>query len=545
MMDGPMPGTSDESLLPLTGNPSPNGQRQGDTAPMEAAGHLASHETLKSVSSIAAALRRRLRLLLVAACAGVGVALLFFVLAPPDHWATTTLLLTEPSQTAASRAMDGEAALLRTRTVAEKATRDAGLGISTDDLMSSYRVEIFGPQILKLTAAGPTAAQAVKRAKALAESFLSFRSDELRRQARVISDTLNDRIATISSQLTTINSQVAAFSSAEPRTEAAIRQYGDLLTQRSTLNERLAELRDQLSAAEFEPERVIRQSRILDSASANRFSAKKTLALNTAAGAIGGLALAAGLVTVNALTSDKVRRRSDIVSALGVPVIGLPPRRGTFRSLRRQFRRDPRREVKAVLPAIRAIQRALDRSSEAPRRLVAVSDQSDLTATLAVLSTAVTLTQAAQVVLIVDLTDRAVLARILRLETAGIVPVFNAAETAGRTYLYRPSTDDVVATDVPEKAPRDVDVVLVLANLDQAAGASHLAGWSHSSLVFAEAGRSTSTGLRGISRVLAEAGVRLVGAVLVGADRRDQSVTTFDLLPSVSEPHSSRDPSLA
>jgi hypothetical protein len=68
------------------------------------------------------------------------------------------------------------------------------------------------------------------------------------------------------------------------------------------------------------------------------------------------------------------------------------------------------------------------------------------------------------------------------------------------------------------------DLLLTFAKLDPAVGADHLATWTADVVAVVTAGRSSVTRVQAAGEMIRLAGVRLVSAVLVGADRSDESL---------------------
>jgi hypothetical protein len=72
-------------------------------------------------------------------------------------------------------------------------------------------------------------------------------------------------------------------------------------------------------------------------------------------------------------------------------------------------------------------------------------------------------------------------------------------------------------------------VLLTLADLDPMIGAEHLATWSSNAAVMVTAGRSSWTRTRAVGEMIRLAGIRLVSATLIGADRKDESLGMMHL----------------
>jgi hypothetical protein len=77
------------------------------------------------------------------------------------------------------------------------------------------------------------------------------------------------------------------------------------------------------------------------------------------------------------------------------------------------------------------------------------------------------------------------------------------------------------------------DVLLTLVRLDPALGAEHLASWADEAVVMVAAGRSSWTKIHAVGEMIRLAGTPLVSAVLVDADKTDESV---GLLPTRTPP---------
>ena len=86
-----------------------------------------------------------------------------------------------------------------------------------------------------------------------------------------------------------------------------------------------------------------------------------------------------------------------------------------------------------------------------------------------------------------------------------------------------PVGDDLAA------AYSTADVLLTLAALDPMLGAEHLATWAADVVVIVTAGKSSWTRLRAVGEMVRLAGMRTVSAVLVGADKTDESLGVMNV----------------
>ena len=116
-------------------------------------------------------------------------------------------------------------------------------------------------------------------------------------------------------------------------------------------------------------------------------------------------------------------------------------------------------------------------------------------------------------------------------------PGIRAVDTkAGRAVVVRPDPDEVVPIgprghSLRQGTSRDdvagvysgSDVFLMLAVLDPAVGADHLATWTDEAVAVVTAGRSSVTRVQAVGEMIRGSGVRLTAGILLGADKEDES----------------------
>jgi hypothetical protein len=83
----------------------------------------------------------------------------------------------------------------------------------------------------------------------------------------------------------------------------------------------------------------------------------------------------------------------------------------------------------------------------------------------------------------------------------------------------RPGFSEAVAD-----ACSSADLLLTLAALDPATGGQHIAGWTRAAVAVVTAGRSSAERIHGVGEMIRLSGAELTSAVLVGADKTDQSL---------------------
>ena len=241
--------------------------------------------------------------------------------------------------------------------------------------------------------------------------------------------------------------------------------------------------------------------------------ALRGLALGLASGLIGGLALGCGTVLFFAIVSDRIRRRSDVAEALGVPVtISV----GRLTPLRPGLQR---------LPFLRSVERR--RATDRERLAYAITAQLNVSGRrsigiacvdnaaevgYAVATAAAELSARGEATVVIDLSDE----RCGR-PSCGRPAVdgggASLGDGAGPATILRPKGVPALAASLADltvvggshregiaSSPETADVTLVLAELDPSVGADHLKTWTDRALVVVTAGRSNAERLRTVGR---------------------------------------------
>jgi capsular polysaccharide biosynthesis protein len=472
-----------------------------------------------AVSVLVAAVRRRWRVWTATAALGVAVAIGFSVAFPPSYSATTTLLLAHRSNADASRAMVTDNALLETTTVARQAVGRLGLRMSPTDFAGDYEGTVLSNDLLQVTVRGESADDALRRADAVAASFLAFRADEAARQSDLALRALEDRARTVAAELKDVNDRINA-TAPEPTSDAAVREFGELLTRRAALTTEQGELQEQMRTTEADARSIRDNSRVIDAPSVDPRSPLKALLTNAAAGLVAGLAVGVGRVVVGETAFDRVRRRDELAAALRAPVpvsVGRLPGRGPRQ--RRRFQEHLLSPNEEIVRMVRQLRRSLGHSVTPKPGLVVVSVRSDWPAALAVVGLAAELTREGSNVLLGDFSQESAVGQVLGVggdETA----VLQLGSEASELVVAFPGGERHLEVDELRKG---TDVVLSLAALDPAFGAVHLAAWGTVAVAVVTSGRSSATVLGSVSQMLDAAGIELDCTILVGADRTDET----------------------
>ncbi|WP_088289173.1 hypothetical protein [Kineosporia sp. A_224] len=510
--------------------------------------------SLVSLHYLRAALRRRLRTCVLAAALGLGAGAAYLVAVPPPQAATTTLVLTHEVQQDPARAMATDVSLLRTRTVAARTLDVLGLAgtpdaaLTPDALLDSVSIEPVSSDVMRVTLAAPSGAEAERRLDALSAVYLRFRAEQLTAQSDYVVSGMNERIAALQEQVTAISARVADLSTSAT---ASTEDLTDAIAARADLGNQIGSLQQSVQDQTLRTTSLVASSRVVDPAGREPGPGLRHAALVLVSGLVAGTAAGVGLVVFLAVTTDRLRRRSEVATALGAPVPlsvrRLAPMPRWLRPLTNRLGVDERRAVDRRRFA-HTLEYALPAPGQPRRLLVACLDNSD-DARFGVATVGLVLAEQGLDVSMVDLTRAGRLQDAVRaLSTFPDGPAPVVLRPVGEPMLAQGPVDlrraggPVVAdgadgTDWADGADGHEDLgpdrlVLTLADVDPAVGASALAVWAHRVVVTVTAGRSGVERIRTTADQLRDAGMVLRHAVLLRADRTDDS---SGLLPSTAE----------
>lgn len=520
------------------------------------------------------ALARTWRIWLGATIIGgvLGVVALFVL--PGSVTASATLLMVHPDR--GDPAMTTDLSLLQTRTVASQVIADLDLTQSPEALLSTVTVTPVNDQILLLTVSGPDQASAVARATSIVHHFLEFRAQELRKLADGLIRGYRERIADLQAKVNAFSREYDRLSTS---TEVDDVRASDILAARATLANQITAIQSSIEEASLQTEAAITATHVIDSPEARPPGLRRQIALFGASGAILGAALTIGIILFRALTSDRLRQRREVATALGVPIkVGVGPlvARGFLsrtaavfsRVLRRSRQagsptslempletsvrwseRQRRRNLEALVQGVESAlpprftdgslpgsnrdgnRRPTNRSTPTTLGLAAV-DRAD-TAAVVLHAAGDRMAKRGVAVLLVDLSSTGAL---------GNVTVFSAPseEAWVGPRIYRPEGDPALSYGprrsrrAPDRSSDDegglgtawneADVVLVLVEVDPGIHLGIVRTWVNRIVPLVTAGRVNAELLSTIAGLVTEAGLEMPFALLESADRSDQTL---------------------
>ena len=484
--------------------------------------------------ALGAVIRRRAWLWSATALLGLALGGAAFVVKPPAYKATTSVLLAQSPDEPPQDQILTEVALVESRTVAQAAMRSLGLPLSVKGVERfSASISATSPtdRVIQITVKGTSSSRAVSAAKATASAFLLIRNDELRSAERLTIASLTQQITKDKQRLQALTAQLAVLPP-HPLTASQQSKLASLQAQQAELRSTLTGLVQAAttfeSTAAVTTATMVHGSQVLDPAIPAPRSRLRYPLLYFGGGLFGGLAIGLGFVVVQALVSRRPRRRDDIARVLGGPVLLSVGRVSTGGLLSRSWPTAARRP--AVRQIVAHLRGSLPVGQETLTLAVVAVDDLRVPA-LALVSLASAYAMDGKRVLIADLTPSMAAGRLLDVTQVGV----NLTEADGHEVLVAvpepgtglprgPVNTSSVADQPLGRAYRTADIMLTLATLDPAVGADHLPTWAGDAVVMLTAGMSSATKIHSVGEMIRAAGTSLISAVLLDADRSDESL---------------------
>jgi capsular polysaccharide biosynthesis protein len=490
-----------------------------------------SEPGLVSLAFINAAVRRRAWFLFVMAVIGLVIGSGVYAMRPHQYQAEASVLVTlSPYDNPQTAAVDNQA-MAETRSVAALAVQELGLRQSASSFLSSYTAAYVTERLLTITANAQSGNQAVLRANAVASAFLKFRATDLQAQNHLVLQSLDQQISQAEQLVSSIGAQIASATQQS--------QISGLRTEQTNATATLTNLRQSVISNQTTVQpalaAAVKDSQVLSVAPIPH-SRLKPLLLDALIGLIAGLALGLAIIIVQALVSNRLRQRDDIAYALDAPVkLSV----GALRA-RRWLPALPGRAAKRDLDMRRFVaylQSAVPRSTAGQVGLAIVAVDNAPVVARAVVALATSCASQGNQVVAADLSMGAHLANLLGISSPG---AHEASQDGTNFVIVVPDRDDNMpigplravispagrgeAGDALAASSASADLLLTLATLDPALGGDHLATWATSAVVVVSAGQSSAQRVHGVGEMIRLAGMRLDSAVLIGADKTDESL---------------------
>ncbi|GAA2404510.1 Wzz/FepE/Etk N-terminal domain-containing protein [Streptomyces coeruleofuscus] len=282
---------------------------------------------LFDLQALVVSVRRRRRLWCAMALLGLLAGATVAVLMPPPPTAVTKVLVAhredQPNDTGTLIRTDVE--LLGTTRIAGKALEALDSREDPEDFMRDYRGTGLTNNLLRIDVTGDSDAQAVARAKALADAFVADHVRRMRETAKAESEALLDQRDRMREELAQVNEAIGDRSAeSDPKASASMES---LFARRAELNSRIADFDQRAAEARTGTPGVISGTQIVDAPRAVRHSLPRAAATNAAIGFVLGLVLGLALAAVGTVVADRPVLRRDIAANLGASVMAELPRR--------------------------------------------------------------------------------------------------------------------------------------------------------------------------------------------------------------------------
>ena len=480
-----------------------------------------------SLGFIGSALKRKWRTWCAVALVGLVVGVGLYVKFPAAYQASTTILLRENPDENPSVAIQTDTTLAESSQLAERVIQQLGLRESVSSLLSSYTALAVTNNAITITVNASSSDVAVRLASALATDFLDLRANYYQTQQQQTASELDQQFNQAQQRLNSIDAQIAQVS-AQPYSRA----------QQTTLNNLEAQRAIEIGIEQYANStkvsnntityQMVKFSQIMDGATALPHSRKKRMLEEIVGGLLGGLAVGLGIVIVQALVSERLRRRDDIADALGAPV------RLSVRSPRRRRRLGrPGLTDRDMGRVVAHLKNIVARGFPGSASLAIVAVDNARIVAPAVISLAVSCARDGRQVLLADLSG-GILTTILG---AGPPGVHTVQMEGGRLIVAAPEQEDIQPAGPFQREAQgarvsqellaawtSADLLIVLATLDPALDAGYVSTWATGAVAVVTAGQSSGTRIHGVGEMLRLAGTRLDSAVVIGADKSDESI---------------------
>jgi capsular polysaccharide biosynthesis protein len=493
---------------------------------------------LVSLGFLKEAVRRSARFLLIMTLVGLLGGFGYYVKSHHSYQASASVLLTlSPYENSLTAAADNQA-IAKTSAVAELAVQKLGLQESASSFLNTYTALSVTDRVLNLTASAPSASQAVLYANAVGNAFLKFRADQLYGQNNLVLQSLDQQVSQAKQRVNSIDAQLSQLSS-QPTSSTQEPQISKLRGELDSATAALSSLQAAITGNQAttgpDLKAALDNSQVL-SVTAVPYSKKKKLITYGALGLVAGLALGLTIIIVRAMVSDRLRRRDDIAYALDAPVKLSVSALGARRTLTPKPGRAAKRELD-MKRVIAHLQSAVPRTTRDPAGLAIVAVDNAPVVASAVAALAASYASQGTRVITADLSGGAYLAHQSGVKGPGVQTVSrngvnfmmavpdrdDPAPTGPLPSLTSPpgpaqARDALVASDV------SADLLLTLVTLDPALGGDHLATWAVHAVVVVTAGQSSAERIHGVGEMIRLAGMQLDSVVLIGSDKRDESL---------------------
>ncbi|GAA2663331.1 Wzz/FepE/Etk N-terminal domain-containing protein [Streptomyces lunalinharesii] len=308
---------------------------------------------LLDLQALVVAVRRRRRLWCAMALLGLLVGAAVAVLLPTPPTAVTKVLVAhkEDQPNDPGTLIRTDVALLGTTRIADDALKSLKSPENPADFLRDYQGTGLTNNLLQIDVTGASDAQAVARAKALADAFVA---DHVRRMwdaAKTEAKALDDQRDRLRDELAQVNKAIGDRPpGGDPKDSASVESR---FARRAELTSRIADFDQRAEEARTGTPQVIAGTQIVDAPRALPRSLAKAALTDAAVGLVLGLVLGLAVAAVGVVVADRPVLRRDIAANLGASVLAELPRRSGRPWQRRRIRAAHERLVGSLARAVR------------------------------------------------------------------------------------------------------------------------------------------------------------------------------------------------
>ncbi|MFG3009612.1 Wzz/FepE/Etk N-terminal domain-containing protein [Streptomyces cinerochromogenes] len=451
---------------------------------------------LLDLQALVVAVRRRRRLWCSLALLGLLVGAAVAVLMPPEPTAVTKVLVAhkedQPNDTGTLIRTD--VALLHTTRIAGEALRSLKSPEDPEDFMREYRGTGLTNNLLQIDVTGDSEAEAVARARALADAFVADHVKRMRETAKAESEALLDQRDRMRGELAQVNKEIGdGPPESDPKASASMES---LFARRAELTARIADFDQRAEEARMGTPQLVAGTQIVDAPRAVRQSLPRTAATDAVIGLVLGLVLGLAVAAVGAVVADRPVLRREIAANLGASVIAELPR-----APRRPAGLWQRRRTRTARTRLTASLARTVRDSSEPVSLLELGCARSTSAIA--LGVARTLAAEGPVVVVDGLPGR---------------------QLAGRR--QKPGDPAVVGGEGAEAVPRQ-GLRLGVGSVAPGTAWTDLQYLGTRTVLVVRAGHGSAAWLHTVARQLADQRIPVIGVVLIDPDPRDRTDGTL------------------
>lgn len=492
---------------------------------------------LVDLSFVRQALGRSKRVWCSIAVVGLVIGVGLFLYFKPPYSTTVSVLLRADPNIDAPTSMETASVIAQEPAVVQLADHELGLPVSTQ---LHYTVAVFNNQVLNITMSAPTSQQAAHEAETVANAFLTERADLVKSQMTATLNGIASQVTQAQNNYNQVNSEYEHIQS-EPSSTSQQSQLKRMESKLSAAENALSTLTYQQTEEKLNSTEMVTDSSIISTSVPKTSSSLKRYGIELGAGAFfGGLVIGISIVVIRALLSDRLYRRDDVAVAINAPVrlsvlsAGDSKRRKRHGDARSATGgRHPDEKAADLARVVAHLRESLPEGVSAPSSLVVVAVDDPAFVADAVAELAASLAREGSRVGVADLADGIFAGGLI-----GTEPGIRLANIGGtQITVVVPRTYNLVPV-----GPRDqritrgltrsreiaavyeaCDFFLTVVVLDPAVGAGHLSTWAADAVAVVTAGQSTVGKVQAVGEMIRDGGTRLVSAILLGADKGDES----------------------